>query len=705
MRSKPTPKTAPKTTPKAEAAAKTSKPKTRPGPGLVGRAVRAVVLASVALAFGFVWRVGLVAGLVVAGATAHYYTTLPEADALFDARAAGSVTLLDRQGSVFAWRGEQYGGDLRADDVSPHLIHAVIAAEDRRYWRHIGVDPRGIARALWTNLQAGRVVQGGSTLTQQVAKNVFLNAERSLERKIKEVPMALALELKYAKDEILSIYLNRVYLGAGTYGFEAAAQRYFGKSARGLTPAEAAMLAGLLRAPSRYAPTNDLDRAQGRASVIVGLMHEQGYLSEAQVYEALANPASLSRAAKARTGAHFADWVMETAPDYLTRTTTEDVVIETTFDARAQAAAEAGVERVFADKVKASSRAQAAVVVLDREGAVRAMVGGRDGGAGHFNRAAQAKRQTGSAFKAVVYAAGLEAGLSPQSTVQDAPLRIGSWTPENYDRRYRGTVTLAEALTRSLNTAAVRVSEQAGRERVRTLAQTMGIATPLAPGPAVALGTSEATLVDMSGVYATIAAGGRVTQPWAIRTLRLREDRTPLLSHASGGEVQALSAQNARRLTWMLHRVVEAGTGGRARLNGWQVAGKTGTTQAARDAWFIGFTSAYTIGVWMGNDDNKPLTGVTGGGLPADIFREVAARLHNGLTPAPLAMEAGAPPRQTPVVRAPAPRRIETAARREEGTGSDTLVERVFSDVLRNLGSSPTDGSAARDPRFGNDRD
>lgn len=657
-------------------------------PGPIGRIVRGGTLAILRLVWRFAWRVGAVAGLIIAGATLHYHQTLPPPGAMFDGRAMGSVTMLDRAGSVFAWRGEQYGGDLRADDVSPHLVHAVVAAEDRRFWDHLGVDPRGIARAAWTNLRAGRVVQGGSTLTQQVAKNVFLDAERSLERKLKEVPMALALELKYSKAEILSVYLNRVYLGAGTYGFEAAARRYFGKSARGLTPAEAAMLAGLLRAPSRYAPTSNLQLAQDRARVIVRLMHEQGYLSEAQARHAVDTPATLSRAAGIRRGGAFADWVMERAPDYLTRRTSEDVIVTTTFDAAAQSAARAGVAEVFERKVKPSSVAQAAVVVLDHAGAVRAMVGGHGPGAGHFNRATQAKRQTGSAFKPVVYAAALEAGMTPRSVVEDRPLTIGGWSPQNYDRRHRGAMTLTDGLAKSINTVAVRVSERAGRARVRALAQRMGLTTPLAPGPAVALGTSEATLIDMTGVYATIARGGRAVEPWAIRALRLRSETDPLMERGRMEGERVISAGTARELTYMMHQVVERGTGRRARLEGWQTAGKTGTTQAARDAWFIGFTGRYVIGVWMGNDDNTPLTGVTGGGLPAEIWHEVAVRLHRGVTPEPLGMERG-----------PA----RTAERRSPGRA--TLVQRVFEDVVQGLGLPPPDNSGRTfQPAQGADR-
>jgi len=646
-------------------------------PGPIGRAVRALVLGTLRLVWRYLWRAGAVGGLILAGATAHYYQGLPSADSLFDGRAGGSVTLLDRHGSVFAWRGEQYGGDLRADDVSPHLIHAVVATEDRRYWDHIGLDPRGLARALYANILAGRIVQGGSTLTQQVAKNVFLDAERSLDRKLKEAPMALALELKYTKEEILSIYLNRVYLGAGTYGFEAAARRYFGKSSRGLTPAEAAMLAGLLRAPSRYAPTSDLARAQGRASVIVRLMHEQGYLTEPQVFEALANPARLSQAASAEAGGYFADWVMETAPSYLTRRTTEDVVIATTFDPKLQTAVERAVEAVFEAEVKPDSVAEAAVVVMTPKGAVRAMVGGRKPGAGRFNRATHAKRQTGSAFKPVVYAAALEQGMRPADRVADAPITIDGWSPENYDREFRGPVTLTQALAHSINAVAVRVSERAGRAYVRALAREMGITTALAPGPALALGTSETTLTDMTGVYATIANRGVRATPYGLTEIRLRGEAEALMRRPELAGERVISERSAGLLTHMLSRVIAEGTGRRAALADRPAAGKTGTTQAARDAWFIGFTADYVTGVWMGNDDNTPLTGVTGGGLPAEIWRRVMIGAHEGRPVRPLpAIRPGGRGTTAPDTPLPGP----------ASGGEDGLVRSILEEVVEGLG-------------------
>jgi 1A family penicillin-binding protein len=631
----PPPDKAPNPAPKSAAK---GKPARKRSGGPLDRAIRGVLL--FALRWG--WRVGsrvaLGLALALGVATWHYFGQLPEADELLDGRSRGSVTMLDRRGQVFAWRGDQYGGALRASETSPHLVNAVIATEDRRFFSHYGVDPIGLARAMAANIMAGRLVQGGSTLTQQTAKNVFLTNERSIERKLKEMPMALAMELKYSKEEILSIYLNRVYLGAGAYGFEAAAQRYFGKSARAVFAAEAAMLAGLLKAPTRYAPTSDLAAAQGRAGVIIGLMEAQGVLSQSLADEARARPAQLSAAASARAGGAYADWVMEALPAWLTSESAEDVVIETTFDARLQADAEAALADVFATKVRKGSKAQAAIVVMDHDGAVRAVIGGRGGEAGGFNRATQARRQPGSAFKPVVYAAALEAGAHPLDRVVDRPITVKGWSPQNYGGGYAGTMTLTDAVAGSVNTVAVRTAQDVGMRRVQDMAQRLGMISAIAPGLASALGTSEATLLEMTGVYATIANGGALANPWAVRRAWLRGDGPgkALFAQPPGGGAQAISGRHAAMLTSMLEEVVRRGTGARAALGDRPAAGKTGTTQAARDAWFIGYTADYVTGVWMGYDDNTPLTGVTGGGLPADIWRETMLRLHRGLAPRPL---------------------------------------------------------------------
>ncbi len=651
------------------------------------------------LTWRLAWRGAIVVAILIGIAVAYDYSTLPPLSKLVDGRTRGSVTLLDRDGNVFAWRGDQFGGVITADTVSPYLKNAVIATEDKRFYRHFGISPRGIASAIKINLRNGRGPlsgNGGSTISQQTAKLLCLGVpydpktwksekayeadcrKGSLWRKVKEAVYALALEAKYTKNDILTIYLNRAFLGSGARGFEAASQRYFGKSAKDVTPAEAAMLAGLLKAPTRYAPTNNLARSQDRARVIIGLMEDQGYLTSAEAAQAKENPAVLSAAAAARAGGYFADWVMGEAPDFLTRDTTEDVTIRTTFDPRIQKAAEDALKYIFDTKVSKGSKAQAAIIVMSADGAVRAMVGGRQTKvSGAFNRATQASRQPGSTFKPFVYATALDMGYTYNDRVEDAPLTInipgsGPWTPKNYGNKYYGTVTLTEALKRSLNTATVRVAMAMGLDNVRKVAADFGIESDLAAGPALALGVSESTLIEMTGAYAGILNGGRSVVPYGLTGLRLQGDRDDLIGQEGGMGERVISEGAARQLVYMMNQVIEGGTGRRARLKGWQAAGKTGTTQAARDAWFIGFTADYVTGVWMGYDDNTPLKGVTGGGLPAGIWRETMQRVQEGLPPRPLPMITPEPPK--PVVQEQ-PRRQRR---------NDT-AERVLLDVLGNI--------------------
>jgi penicillin-binding protein 1A len=635
--------------------------------GLVGR----VFFGFFGWIFRLFWWIGsrtaIAAALVIGGFVAFYAAQMPPYTAVLDGRARGSVTMLDRDGQVFAWRGEQFGGQITADTVSPHLRNAIIATEDRRFYRHFGVSPRGIASAIRINMSEGRSPfsgNGGSTITQQTAKLLCLGVpfdptsgmteaeyeadcrRSTLQRKAKEAVYAVAMELRYSKDEILTIYLNRAYLGAGTRGFEAAAQRYFGKSANEVGPSEAAMLAGLLIAPSRFAPTANLQRSQNRASVIIGLMEEQGFISTAEADFARENPARLSEAAEARAGGYFADWVMDQGPSFLTSETTEDVIIRTTFDQRIQNAAEAALQHVFDTRVSEGSEAQAAIVVMSADGAVRAMVGGRKfrGVAGQFNRAIQAKRQTGSSFKPFIYAAALDMGWNPFDPILDAPLTInvpgsGPWSPSNYTNTFLNhEVTLTEALKRSLNTPAVRLSEAVGRDAVRQVAQNFGIESNMASGPAIALGVSESTLLEMTGAYAGILNGGTSVMPYGLVELRLQGQEAPLIGQEGGMGERVISEVAAQELVYMLSEVVTSGTGTRAALPDREAAGKTGTTQAARDAWFLGFTADYVAGVWMGYDDNTPLKGVTGSGLPAEIWRETMLRVHEGLPARPLPM-------------------------------------------------------------------
>jgi penicillin-binding protein 1A len=658
-------------------AAKSKPAPRRPAPkgNFLVRFIRFVL----SLIWATAWRSAAVGAVILGSSIAYFYAGLPEVNALLDGRAKGSVTLLDRDGTVFAWRGETFGGQITADTVSPHLKNAVVATEDKRFYGHFGISPRGIASAVRINLSEGRGAfqgNGGSTITQQVAKLLCLGdpydpakwkSEAAYEedcrgggmwRKIKEVPYSMAMEFKYSKNEILTIYFNRAYLGAGARGFEAAAQRYFGVSANQVDPAQSAMLAGLLKAPSKYAPTNNLQRAQDRANVIVGLMEEQGYLDAVEAEEARKFPARLSKAAEAKAGGAFADWVMETIPDFLSKDTTEDVVVYTTLDQDLQAKAQEALDWVFKNKVSAGSKAQAAIVVMDADGAVRAMVGGRQIDSGNsFNRATQALRQTGSSFKPFVYAAAMDLGWSPFDYVEDTPLTIdipgsGPWSPKNYDNEFKGMMTLSQALAESRNIPAVRVSETVGRELVQAVATGFGIDTKMADGPALALGASESTLITMTGAYAGILNGGSSVAPYGLTELRLKGEDEALMGATGGIGERVITEAAAASLTYMMAQVVEQGTGTRARLDGRPSAGKTGTTTAGRDAWYIGFTADHVAGVWMGYDDNTPLKGVTGGGLPAQIWHEVMVRVEDGLPVRDLPMmvpEALAPPPVDPM--------------------------------------------------------
>ncbi|WFE75100.1 transglycosylase domain-containing protein [Roseinatronobacter sp. S2] len=656
--------------------------------------------------WGVFWRTTAVVALILAGATFYFYANMPPLADLLDARARGSVTMMDRDGTVFAWRGESFGGAITADTVSPYLKNAIIATEDRRFYWHFGVSPRGIAGAIRSNMSSGRSAfsgAGGSTITQQVAKLLCLGvpfdpdeweSEAAYEadcrrgtvwRKIRELPYAFALEAKLSKDDILTIYMNRAFLGAGSRGFEAAAQRYFGRSANEVGPSEAAMLAGLLVAPSYYAPTRNLTRAQARANVVINLMHEQGLLTDYELAEARSYPATLSDSAEARRGIHFADWLMQSGPAYLTRDTTEDVLMRTTFDARLQAAAEDAVTDVFENRVREGSEAEVAVVVMSADGAVRAMVGGRNPSVGGFNRATQAMRQTGSAFKPFLYAAALENGFEPFDIVEDAPLTInipgsGPWSPRNYTGDFHGFVTLAEALAKSLNTPAVRISEAMGRDQVRAVANQFGLRSELAEGPALALGASESTLLEMTAAYAGILNGGSAVRPFGIHDLTLMGESTPLFGANTGISDRVITEHSAQLLTWMMSRVLEDGTGTRARLPDRQAAGKTGTTQSFRDAWFIGFTADYVTGVWMGYDDNSPLTGVTGGGLPAEIWREVMTRVHQGMPARDLPMLEP----QRPVMDEPADQNFRAAPEPARGPASslDDTIRGILGSIF-----------------------
>ncbi len=568
-----------------------------------------------------------------AGVVGYYALDLPDVDGLVATTRRPGITFLDVHGRTIAAYGEVHGAAVTLDDVAPALPQAVLAVEDRRFHDHFGVDPIGIARAALRNLRAGRVVQGGSTITQQLAKNLFLTPERTLKRKVQELLLALWLERRFSKEQILALYLNRVYLGAGSYGVEAAARRYFGVSAASLTLYQAAMIAGLPKAPSRYNPLADPAAARRRAEVVLAAMVEAGFVDAAAADAARAQgPGPLRPPAG---GAHyFTVWLLDQLPSYGGRRDT-DLVVRTTLDLAVQRAAEAALARALAGPGAAAGADEGAVVVLSPDGAVRAMVGGRSYARSQFNRAVQARRQPGSAFKPFVYVAALEAGLRPGDVVEDAPVSVGAWTPSNFDGRHRGPVTLREALAASLNTVAVRLSERLGRQRVIGVARRLGLTAPLPDHPSLALGTAEVSPLELAAAYAAFANGGAAAWAHGITGIDGGDGRA-LYRRRGSGAPAVLAPEVVGAINAMLRGAVEHGTGRRAALGERPAAGKTGTTQDHRDAWFVGYTADYVAAVWLGNDRGKPMRGVTGGGLPATIWREVMVAAHDGRAPRPL---------------------------------------------------------------------
>jgi penicillin-binding protein 1A len=592
--------------------------------------------------FGFIRRIlywcivfGIWAGIGVAGLVVYYGSRMPSAStwAIPDRPPNVKITAVD--GSVIANRGTTGGEALALEDMSPYIPEAIVAIEDRRFYSHFGVDPLGLARALVTNLTTGHMVQGGSTLTQQLAKNLFLSPDRTLERKVQEVLLALWLEQKYTKDQILAMYLNRVFFGSNAYGVEAASRRYFNKSARDVNLGEAALLAGLVKAPSRLSPARDPEAANARAQVVLQTMREQGYITDDEVKTAMSQTPAKAKRYWSGAGHYVADMVMDQLPG-LIGDVKEDIVVDTTIDKTLEKRAEQSLNDVLGKDGAKLDTSQAALVSLDGTGAIRALVGGRDYADSQFNRAVTAKRQPGSSFKPFVYAAALEKGLTPFSVFNDAPIRIGDWTPENYEKKYNGEVTLATALAKSLNTVAAQLVMYDGPDQVIKLAHRLGIESELQPNASIALGTSEVSLTELTGAYAAFMNGGYKATPHVIRRVTTADGSKVLYENTYDNPPRVLSEAIAANMNTMMMGVINQGTGKSAKLSGWQAAGKTGTTQNSRDALFVGFTSNLTTGVWFGNDDGKPMKKVTGGGLPAKAWQEFMVAAHKGLSPAPL---------------------------------------------------------------------
>lgn len=561
-----------------------------------------------------------------------------EKSAVLDQRP--TVILRDYQGKEFARLGGTQNDALRIGDISPNLVHAVLAIEDRRFYKHFGVDPVGLARAVLVNFRQGGVVQGGSTITQQLAKNLFLTPDRTLMRKIKEALLALYLEQRYSKDQILAAYLNRAYFGAGAYGVDAAAQVYFGVSARDVNVPQAALIAGLLKAPSRYSPDNDPKLAVERTRTVIAAMVDAGYLKpEAKKIKLAQLPKRDYQVGGALVMRYYADWIMGQVEAY-TGSTTNDLIIDTTFDSALQSFAAADVSKILDQEGEKLQISQAAMIVMTPDGAVRAMVGGRDYATSQYNRAVVAKRQPGSSFKALVYLTALENGYTPSSIVLDAPLRIGKYAPENFDGKYRGNVMLSDAVANSLNTVAVRVAQDVGVSKIQNMAQRLGISDPLTPDLSLALGASDVRMISLVSAYATLANRGLAVEPYgitAIRTTRgqkiyLRRDLIP---------PPVLGIETVAQMNRLLEGVILYGTGQRAMIDR-PAAGKTGTSSNYRDAWFMGYTADLVGGVWVGNDDGTPMKRVTGGSVPAQIWHDVMLQAHRGYSIKPLSTEVAA---------------------------------------------------------------
>ena len=551
---------------------------------------------------------------------------LPRPDAALDSARRPGLSLQDRSGVVFATFGDVVGEPLRLADLPRALPAAAVAVEDRRFYHHSGLDLIGIARALWVNLTSGRLVQGGSTITQQVAKTLFLSNARTAKRKVQEVLLTIWLERTFSKAEILEIWLNRVYLGSGAWGVDAAARLYFGTSARNLNLWQSAVLAGLPRAPSRINPRADPTAAAARGREVLAAMADTGVLSRA---EAVAAGAQIAFTARPAAAGWFAEWVSEQAATVVPQGA--DAVLHTSLDARLQAVAEARLGAVLDGPGQAAGVQQGAIVVLDAStGAVRAMVGGRDWRTSPFNRAVAARRQPGSAFKPFVWLAALEAGFTATDTVPDAPIRIGTWAPANFDGQFRGDVTLEDGLAQSLNTVSIRLMQQAGGPRtVAAVARRLGVMDVLPADLTLALGTGEVGLLELAGAYAPFGNGGRAVVPWGIAGLEADGKKMPV---AHGPGEQVVTPELAAEMLRMMTGVVTRGSGRAAAVPGRPVAGKTGTTQDYRDAWFMGIVSMpsgpVVIGVWLGNDDGHAMRNVTGAGLPARLFHDVAAELR-----------------------------------------------------------------------------
>ena len=586
----------------------------------------------------------------------RFLSDLPDVAGLLVRSASHDITLLDVHGRLIARRGLTQGALIDVKDLPDYVPNAFIAIEDRRFRDHLGLDPIGLVRAFYQNMMAGHVVQGGSTLTQQLAKNLFLESKRTYDRKLQEALLAIYLESRYSKDQILTLYLNRVYFGAGVYGIEAAAERFFGKHASKLTLPEAAMLAGSVKAPARYNPLADADASKARSKIVLQAMKDGGYIDDISRLEAASSRPRIVRGAGTEGSGYFTDWVIAHIPGYIGETS-EALIVQTSFDLDMQAQAENTVATALATDGDTINAGQGALISMTPDGAVRAMVGGRSYEQSPFNRATEALRQPGSAFKPFVYLTALEHGLTPNDTVNDAPVNIRGWKPADFDDKYKGPISLTEAFAISSNSVAAQLTDRVGPKVVVKTARRLGIGSPLDGNVSIALGTSAVTPLELTGGYAAFANGGNGIIPFGIVSIKTKSGRT-LYTRNGSGVGPVMSFENDVQMVQLMTATVTYGTGKAANLSDRPSAGKTGTTQDFHDAWFVGFSADLVTGVWIGNDNSSAMKHATGGGLPAHIFKTFMESALAGVPARPLpggtlvASTQEAPPDNTPVAQA-----------------------------------------------------
>ncbi len=573
---------------------------------------------------------GLAVGLVAAKTFIDSVPDVPDRQSLEVVNQAPGMTFQDVTGRVIATRGPKHGHAVHLSELPAYVPHAFLAAEDRRFYEHGPVDFQGIARAAWINWRAGHTVQGGSTLTQQLAKTLFLSPQQTLRRKLEEAVIAYRLEGEMSKDEVLELYLNRIFFGDNAYGIDAAAQTYFGRPASQLTLSQAALLASLPKAPTRLALTNDMDAALARSRIVLTIMHDEGWITTADEEQALSHPPELAPEAP---GEGDFGYVLDMAAQQAVQIAggqAPDLVVKLTVDPALQTAAQSIVRETIDTDGKRTNIHQAALVLLAPDGGIRALVGGRDHQLSAYNRATQAERQPGSSFKPFVYAAALENGVRPTDTRQDAPIRIGLWSPQNYGGGYHGTVTVATALAHSINTVAVRLANEVGTAKIADIAHRFGIKSiPADPQLSIALGAYEVNLLELTSAFQVFQQQGQRSDPYLIAEISTQRGDV-IFVHPQSSGVLVYDQANAGMMVRMMEGVITGGTGTRAGF-GRPAAGKTGTTQDYKDAWFVGFTPDWVCGVWVGNDDGQPTHGVTGGEIPAEIWRRMMMVAHQNV--------------------------------------------------------------------------